>query len=179
MHLLQNEQILLESDAKTLRLTTHRVRYHSTSWGSADLVSIMLEEVSSCGMLHRSFPILLGLAGLALVLFLGGQFGGQQAASAGISGPEIRAGAILGAILFVILYFATRFHVLSIRSAGDAIRIRMSGMTTERVMHFIEQIEAAKNARLLRLTAVSSVVASPPSGVPVGTIAGTCSRALV
>lgn len=172
MHLLPDEHILLESDSKALRVTTHRVRYHTTAWGSADLVSIMLEEVASCGMLQRSFPLLLVLAALAFVVFLVGQFGGAQVAAVGLRDPGTRGIAVLAAVICVVGYLITRVHILSIRSAGDGIRIRMSGMKTEQVVKLIEQIEVAKNARFRGNHAATSSVRVPDgvSLVPSGAL---------
>jgi hypothetical protein len=146
MHHLPDERILLESNSKSLRLTTHRVRYHTTSWGSADLISIMLDEVSSCAMIHRTFPLLFVIAGIAAFVFIIGQFAGAHIGGE-LSDPSIRAASAIVGVLCVVAYFLTRTHVLSVRSPGDAIRVRLAGMKTEEVGNFVEELEAAKNAR--------------------------------
>jgi hypothetical protein len=70
MDLMPGEKILIGSDATSLVLTTHRVRYHTKSWSDTRLTSIMLEELCSCTMANTSKPLFLVLA----VLFLLGGF---------------------------------------------------------------------------------------------------------
>ncbi len=57
--LLENEQIITESTNNVVTLTTHRVRYNSSSTGQAHIVSIMLEKVSSIEVHYKSFYFLL------------------------------------------------------------------------------------------------------------------------
>ena len=62
MKLMPNESILLESERKMLILTTHRIRYQSEAVGSAEIKSIMLEELASCAMVQSSSVALLLIA---------------------------------------------------------------------------------------------------------------------
>src|SRR5688572_23218424 len=77
MNYFADEKTLVESDNKTLILTTHRLRYDAIDQGGGwadrtELVSIMLEEVASCAITRTSYPILLllALAGLLLAIFI-------------------------------------------------------------------------------------------------------------
>lgn len=138
--LLPSEQILLESGGKTLTLTTHRVRYDSQRMGGGEIISIMLDELSSCAMIRRSKPILLILAGafLLISLYLYNQY--QQ--SLGTFG-------FLVVVVLVIMYFVTRRQVIELASAGASIRVNTSGMSILAVRGFIDTAEAAKNSRYL------------------------------
>ena len=131
--MLPGERVILESDAKTLVLTSHRVRYHATGWGSSKVISIMLEEVSSCGLVRVSHPGLLLLAavcGLTLVAVE----------------DELRPILLVMGLALVVAFLFTRRNILAIASSGHTIATPTSGMSTANVMMFIEQTEAAKNA---------------------------------
>lgn len=136
--LLPNEQVLLESDGKTLILTTHRVRYDSQRMGGGEIISIMLEEIASCGMIRRSKPVLLVLAGALLLfsLYLCNEY--QQ--SLGYFGLMITT-------ILVVAYFVTRRQVMELASAGAAIRINAGSMSIPALRDFLDKTEAAKNAR--------------------------------
>jgi hypothetical protein len=142
MNLMPNESVLLESEGKSLILTTHRVRYQAETFGNAIIRSIMLEELASCAMVRSSNIILLVLAGVCLVLgFLAAVIapGGQRA---------LMIGVVL-AVVFVIAYLASRRQVMALASAGTTIMVNTQGMKSETAKQFIEQTEAAKNARYL------------------------------
>lgn len=136
MELLAGERVLLESKSKTIRLTTHRVRYHARSLGADNVISVALEEVASCGLVRSSYPLLLALAAVSgLAGLAAGRFG-------------IRIGLFIAACALVA-YFATRSRVLAIASAGHTIRVSASGVPTEELLQFIDATERAKNERYL------------------------------
>jgi hypothetical protein len=134
MNMLPGESIVLESEAKTLRLTTRRIRYHATEWGKADVVSIMPDEVASCGLIQTSYPLLLVLAAVCGMAIVGGP-------------ADARTFMLIVGAVVVGAYLATRRHVLAIGSAGHTLKISIQGMTTEQVMMFIEETEGAKKRR--------------------------------
>jgi hypothetical protein len=142
MNFMPNETVLFESEGKSLILTTHRVRYQFEAMGNAEMRSIMLEELASCAMVRNSNIIFLVLAGICLVLGIFFAAGGRDSQGAMIIG-------VLLAIVFVIAYFALRRQVLALASAGTTISVNVRGMKLETAMQFIEQTEAAKNARYL------------------------------
>lgn len=143
MHLMEGEVVLTESLGKTLVLTSHRVRYKAESSAYSQLQSMMLEELASCALLRISNPILLVLAVLALLVGLG------FAASEGeIAGAIV--GVLVGGVLFLI-HSQTRQEILSLDSAGTTIRTSTKGMTQAAVEELVEKIEAAKNARYLKV----------------------------
>ena len=144
MNLMPNESVLLESEGKSLILTTHRVRYQVEAFGNAAIRSIMLEELASCALVRSSNIILLVLAGICFVLGLLVAAGGRRMEGALVIG-------VILAVVFVIAYFASRRQVLALASAGTTIMVSTQGMKLEVAKQFIERTEAAKNARYLLL----------------------------
>jgi hypothetical protein len=139
---MPNESVLLESEGKSLILTTHRVRFQVETFGNAVIKSIMLDELASCAMVQNSNVLLLILAGACFVLGLLVSIGGRGNEGALLVG-------IVLAVVFVIAYFASRRQVLALASAGTTISVNTQGMKLETAKQFIEQTEAAKNARYL------------------------------
>lgn len=141
MNYFAGEKVLVESDNKTLVLTTHRVRYDAIGKGGGwadrtELVSIMLEELSSCAITRTSYPVLLLLALAGLVLAL-----------------VVEDSAIIGialAVLFAGGFFASQRQVLLLTSAGGAkIQVTTGGMELQAVREFVDEVEKAKNGRFL------------------------------
>ena len=145
MNLMPNETVLLESEGKSLVLTTHRVRYQFEGVGNAEIRSIMLEQLASCAMVRSSNIIFLVLAGICAVI------GFLAAASGGRNEGALIIGLLL-AVVLVIAYFASRRQVLALASAGTTIIVNTQGMKLETAKQFIERTEAAKNVRYLLLT---------------------------
>ena len=149
--LLKGEELISQSANNVVILTTHRIRYNATNSAQSHLVSMMLEKVSSCESRYQSWPVLLVLGVLAVLL--GGfslfQFGGQQMAA-----PAIAVGFVL-----VVAYFASRKHVISISSdGGSRIGFETKGLKREAVVSFINGIEKAKTERVERLHQLAASV---------------------
>ena len=130
--LLPGEQVVMSSDKNILTLTTKRVRYDSELLGSSSFVSITLDSVASCGVVTRSYPILLVLAALTVV----------AAFMQGGDSPMMLFGA---AAILVVIYFATRRAIISIASnGGDAIEAPTKGMKRSSIIEFLEAVEREK-----------------------------------
>jgi hypothetical protein len=142
MNFMPNEAVLFGTEGKGLILTTHRVRYQFEAMGNAEIKSIMLEELASCAMVQSSNIILLVLAGICFIVGILVGVGGRGNEGALIIGVVL-------AIAFVLAYFASRRRVLALASAGTTIIINTQEMKLDTVKQFIEQAEAAKNARYL------------------------------
>lgn len=138
-HLLDNEQIITQSDGNPVSLTNLRLRYNDTQWGKAHIISFLLEKVSSVEIHYRSKTFLLIIAILAIA---GGLI-------AGANGDEEFIGIGLGAgLLFIILYFVSRRLYLTISSdSGDKIHFHIKGMKRDKVLNFINQLESAIRQR--------------------------------
>lgn len=137
INLLPNEQVLFESDGKTLILTTHRVRYDSQRVGGGEIISIMLEELASCSIVRRSKPVLLVLAGVLLLFSL----------YLCIRGPGLGYFGLMITTVLVVAYFVTCRQVMELASAGAAIRINAGSMSILAIRNFLDKTEASKNAR--------------------------------
>jgi hypothetical protein len=141
MNYFPNEKVLIESDNKVLVLTTHRVRYDAIGKGGGwadrtELVSIMLEELSSCAITRTSYPILLLLALAALVLAI-------------LAQDRAIVGLAL-AVLFAGGFFLSQRQVLLLSSAGGGkIQVNTASMSLQSVREFVDEIENAKNQRFL------------------------------
>jgi hypothetical protein len=145
MNLMTNEKILMEDDHKQITLTTHRIRQENKSWGHLMLISIMLEEVTSCEYRKKSRPIFL-IIGILLggfAVFIAGQ-GGEDA-------PSISGGLLLLGLVLIVFYFFTIKRGLFISSATAKIKLNTKGMKDENIKSFINKLEVAKNYRLLGL----------------------------
>lgn len=137
--LLNNEQIITQSDSNIITLTNLRLRYSDTQWGRSHMISIMLEKISSIEMHYRSRIILIILA----IIFVLGGF------AAGIDHEPglILLGIVMGALFFG-LYLIFRRHFLTITSdGGEKIHFYIKGMTQEKVLNFINHLEVAIKQR--------------------------------
>src|SRR5258706_9299203 len=130
--LIAGEEVLLKSDNDTLMLTNYRVLFDEKGNGGSKCISISLESVASCGLVTRSRPLLLVLAGIAgLFVFV------QH-------GPAV-LGPLLIAFAFVAAYFFTRSGVITVSSnGGEGIVVPAKGMDRERNLGFFAALVKAK-----------------------------------
>ena len=137
------ENAITESDNKGIILTSHRIRYQSSNFGKAHIVSIMLEKISSIEIHYKSSLLTL-IIGIILTLS-GIVMGASNQGEAMILGLGI-------GLFFVLLYFITRRHVITIASdGGSKINFETKGMKRETILDFINKIETAKNNRTIEL----------------------------
>jgi hypothetical protein len=131
-HLLPEEQIITKSQTDEVVLTTYRLR---CMLNDSDLTSIMLDQISGIRVLKQNKPWLLGLG--ALCLFASAVFS---------TGPDNSYSliAIVAAGVFVLLYFATRSHVITISSSSMSIIFQTKGMKSDEVLAFVNQVEDAR-----------------------------------
>ena len=136
--LLPGESVVMTSDKEVLTLTNFRVRYDAQDFGASSLIGITLDALASCGLITRSYPVLLILAGLALlVAFAGG--GGNS---------ERQYLLFLVTAVLVVAFFLTRRAVISIASnGGQAIVVPAKAMKRAEILKFIEAIEREKLMR--------------------------------
>jgi hypothetical protein len=131
-HLLPEEQIISKSESNEVLLTNYRLRY---SVDNAEVTSIMLDQISGVRILKQSQPWLLLLAGLCLIAAIVFATGPDN------SYPLI---ALVATAIFVILYFATRAHVITVASSSMSIVFQTKGIGSEKVLAFVNQIEDAR-----------------------------------
>lgn len=143
MTTLPDENIVWKSASGALTLTSHRVRYQTGTGSNMMLISIMLEELASVGLIRSSNIALLVLGAVAAVL-------GLVVGAAQSSGAAMVIGLVVGGIL-IALYFATRQTLLAFGSAGSSIRTLVTGMKLPEILQLVEATDAAKNQRSLLL----------------------------
>lgn len=132
MTLLPGEKLIISSDNDILMLTSKRVRYDSTVFGSSQFISITLDSVASCGLITKSFPVLILLAFASLI-------------GAVVGGGNSRGILLLVAVVLGIAYFVTRRAVISIASnGGDTILAPAKGMGRGSITEFLDSIEKQK-----------------------------------
>ncbi|MBS1638168.1 MAG: hypothetical protein JST26_19805 [Bacteroidetes bacterium] len=137
-YLFDNEDLLVQSDDKTITLTTHRIRYSEAKGGIENLISIHLEKISSIEMKYTSKPFLIYFGILALVI-------GTLLGKASNQVDVIIISLIIGSIL-IISYFLSRKHTVVISSdGGSKIIFETKGMKSEAHIDFINKIEKAKH----------------------------------
>ncbi len=136
---MQNELPLLESDDKSIVLTTHRIRQQDKQWGKLHIKSIMLQHVSSCEYKSESNPLYLILGLIALVFgFIVGSRGNHDSAM-------IMVLAIIFCIGFLVIYRVTTKKGLLVSSSSSRILMNTNGMKDERIIAFVNKLEEAKS----------------------------------
>lgn len=139
---IEGEEVLLNVNNKQLILTTHRIRQenYSSTGALISMTSIMLEKICSCSLTTKRRIVL---------LILGIVIGGILIAS-GNATHQGGGIAPLGGLIFIgfiILYFYLKDKIISFRSAGDAIKVSLSGISLEEIKKIIDKVEVAKNNR--------------------------------
>lgn len=140
MKLLGNEQILLRMEPLTL--TTHRVRLDEKP---NQISSIMLDEVTSCDMTHRSHPVWLILAAIVLLgsIVIDRSELMNLARSIGLVPDSPYVYTTLFMAVFVFIYFITRKGALVIHATRSAISV--PNTSAKELEEFIDTLESAKN----------------------------------
>ena len=133
MKLIDGEEKILTSDNGELVLTTHRVRLDTKSLGKRKITSLLLQELCSCELSHRSYPALLLVA---LIGFLVAVAGGS---------PDAMGIGVAITVISLISFFMTRKQALCLATAGAPIIVETKGMKPEKVKDFIDETEIAKS----------------------------------
>lgn len=139
MELMTEEKEIIKVNNNEITLTTHRIRFQRKIGGNSNITSIMLEELSSCGIIRRSNTSLL-IVGILVFL---------TSVVIGFSYTYGFAGILL-ALIILIAYLYGRKGTISLASPGTPIKFA-SGMSLEEMTHFIDEVESAKNQRYLML----------------------------
>jgi hypothetical protein len=145
MKFLPSETTVSEGSIIGLTLTTHRVRYDQRASGVSQIIGITLDAVSSCGVVSKSYPILLLLAVVAA------GFGALQGPAQDSGDRSFTYGLFLAAVL-VAAYFLSRTVVLAISSPGQSITISAQGVKPDALFAFVDDVEQAKLKYLGKIT---------------------------
>lgn len=134
--LLPKEEIITESDAKQVILTTHRICYHQKSDGDLLNQHIMLEHVTSTEITKSSNRWLLIIAALACLFGVFHFLQGEEEQT-----PAF--GAIIFALVVLIIYIVTRKKAIIIGSPSIKMVIGANEMSNESLFAFINKIDEA------------------------------------
>lgn len=127
----------MESGNGLIRLTNYKIRYVSKSFGRARIVSIMLNEVSAIEVYFRSFipALIVGVLFLLAALLIAADSPRSQSP----------LGLAVVGLVFIVYYFLSRKHVVSIVARGKrSIDFESRGLNTEAIMRFVDKVEKAK-----------------------------------
>lgn len=131
-YLLQEERILTRSQSDEIILTTHRIRQH---FGSTNIKSIMLDQISCIKARSESNPVLLvlGIAALLATPFMLG----EAERNYGITT------CIVGIVLSLLYYFSRR-SIISIYAGQHIIQFSTKGIDEDKSLEFINAVEEAR-----------------------------------
>jgi hypothetical protein len=116
--------------------------------GHSYSITIFLEDISSIEIRYNSHIIFLILAAIVGLFWVYLLFASSGYSSNG-SSPT---GAFLLALLFALLYWITRRHVISISSdGGKSLNFLVSQMKEDQIQEFTHKVHAAKAERMREL----------------------------
>lgn len=125
---LPGEELVTESENKLITLTNFRLRFYSSNRGSAYIVSLMLNKISSIEVHYKSLWFLLIPS---IILIVGGLLAGAQN-----QGDIMIAGLVIG-LLLALIYILSRKHIVTVSSMGGAkINFRNKGNETRNANEF-------------------------------------------
>lgn len=134
--MLAGEQVLVEAENGALTLTTQRIRVRSQHFGTAYFGSVMLDQVASCEVARRSYPVFLVIAACAVLFGILVGFWTRE------PGTGISIG-VLVAVGCLLAYLLTRRMTLAFASAGATLHIDFR-MSLASAIEFIDAVEAAR-----------------------------------
>ena len=139
-----DEKDVMSSGDDTLKLTTKRVRAEFVDSGTSSYVSITLGSVSSCGLITKSYPVLLIIG--VLVMVVGLTFSGNTPIfpiDTTFEFPFLVPVAI--ALICIVAYFITRRAFITICSnGGKSIEVVAKGMSRGSIIEFLDAVENEK-----------------------------------
>ncbi len=132
--LFPNEEILVESNNKSIILTNRRMIQNQSNNGYTIYKNIMLEHIKSCVNSTSHNIMYLILAGITLLI------SGYVYTQVSIQAAFV---ALIAVVVLVILYFTTRKNVLAIASPSCKIIFEVNNMKREKTIEFIYKIGLA------------------------------------
>jgi len=146
LQLMTDEEIIYET-LKNFTLTTHRIRSTDSTLEKKEVVSIMLEKISSIAISSRNYLVFL-ILGILLILF--SFWGFANSYNQGLDFIIL----VLG-IISIVVYALTRKSIVIISSdGGHAAVLSSMGLSHESVIEIINKIEVAKNDRMRYLNSI-------------------------
>lgn len=149
MILLTDEHEILSSNESKIVLTNYRVHMHEKEWGRSYSIFIFLEDISSIEIRYSSnviFFILAIISALFSILI----FSNSNIDS---TNEHLLGYGVVATIFFIILYWISNSHVISISSdGGKPLNFQISKMGDDDITDFIYKVSEAKNLRISSLS---------------------------
>ena len=146
MQLLPNEERLVSSNQDKVVLTNQRINLSDKEWGRSYQITIFLENISSIENLYKSNVIFVLLAAVSFLV------GIMTLSEVRGDNGTLTFGSFVAAIFFLILWFSSRRHVVTIASnGGGKLNFTVDGMTAGQVEDFIDKVQAAQAKRITDL----------------------------
>lgn len=170
MKLLQNERVILESHPfKAFYLTNFRVRWERVKGNRLEVVSIMLEELTSVELMFRhslnilTFGIMIGVVCTAAGITVGSYVEVPSIGQLGLAGGAICV------LLGTVMYFLSRKYYMVFSSPSAQIVINVNGLGDSEIEDIMAMVEDAKNERFLsssqeKPASMSSMIRRKPQG---------------
>jgi len=130
--LLDKEIIITSAEDDKIVLTSYRIRQQSAEGN--DLVSIMLDNVSSIQVTYHAQPLWLVAAAIGLLA----TFWFSQGAM------EIWISTLLLSLIAVIIFIISRKHRVRIAASTASINFDTKGLNRNAVYTFVSQVEQAR-----------------------------------
>lgn len=144
--LFEGEKIASQSEHRLveLTLTTHRICYQYSVWGTSYNQNISLEHITSCENNYSSKISFILVSIISLIAGIG-------------IGTQVSAGiGFLLFILFALIYALTKQNNIIVGSPSTRMKIDVTGMKKEKILEFIDLIEATKFKRLECLSKIKN-----------------------
>jgi len=137
-----DEHVITNSDNGSVMLTSHRICFNAREWGRMYNQSIMLEHVTSCEHHYatRYWLLIIAAVGVSGIMY---------------DSTEVLIICLLTAVMFCILFVATRRNVIIIGSPSTKMLININKMDADAALHFVDQVETAKYRLTTKSVAVS------------------------
>jgi hypothetical protein len=117
MNAFEKEKLIVESDNKQIRLTSHRLRYYETPKKNADFTSIMLDKISSIELTYYKSSIWLLIIGIVTI-------------------------PIVVGLILIYMFFTSKRHVISVTpDGGRPIIFETKGMKRDFLDDFLDKVE--------------------------------------
>ena len=117
MNAFENEKMIIESDNKQIRLTTHRLRYYETPKRNSDFTSIMLDKISSIELTYYKSSLWILIIGIVTI-------------------------PIIVGLILIFMFFTSKRHVISVTpDGGKPILFETKGMKRDFLDDFIDRVE--------------------------------------
>jgi len=148
MYLLNNEIEILSSNENKVILTNQRIHMEDKEWGRSYNITLFLEDISSIEVKYSSLIIALIIAIFAGLIGLMNSANSQNSNG----GPNFQVISFIASAFFLIIYFISRTHIVSITSnGGKSLNFKVKGMKDDMIEDFIYKVQQAKSQRIEQL----------------------------